>query len=53
VIDIYAGTNGLARAVNHIDDIDRHTCRKHVEKRFSKDRMVSDYEEVYKKMIGS
>lgn len=53
VIDTYAGIEGLVRAVGRVDLIDRKACRAHVEKRFSADRMVTDYEEVYKKIVGS
>jgi glycosyltransferase involved in cell wall biosynthesis len=52
VIAPSAGIDALIHAVKRIDMIDRHACRKHVEKRFHKDRMVKDYESVYKKVIS-
>ncbi len=52
VIDTYAGIDGLARAVSRIGEIDRAACRKRVEKLYHKDRMVADYEAVYKNVVG-
>lgn len=40
-----------AEAVNHVLELDRRDCRKHVEDHFSAERMVDDYLEVYKKII--
>lgn len=45
------GIEGLVEAVKRIGEIDRSACRKHVEENFSIDKMVSGYEEVYKKII--
>ena len=47
------GVEGLAEAVGRIGEIDRRTCRKHVEENFTVERMVQGYEEVYKKVIDS
>lgn len=38
-------------AVKRIGEIKRSECREHVEKRFTKDRMVEEYIEVYKKIV--
>lgn len=37
--------------LKHVPDIDRRRCRQWVEERFTKERMVNDYVEVYKKII--
>ncbi len=50
VIDPSAGVQGIADAVKKISTIDRVTCRIYAEEHFHKDRMVTDYEEVYKKL---
>lgn len=46
------GVEGLAEAVKRIDEIDRKTCRKHVEDNFSVEKMVEGYEKVYVDIIG-
>lgn len=46
------GITGLIEAISRIGEIDRNVCRKHVEDHFSKERMVSEYEEVYKKLAS-
>ena len=38
----------LIEAVKRLDEIDRAECRRHVEKRFSVERMTDDYEAVYR-----
>jgi glycosyltransferase involved in cell wall biosynthesis len=46
--------NNVGEAVNalkKIDIIDRKECRKHVERNFSEEKMVNDYEKVYKKVL--
>ena len=45
------GIEGLVEAVKRIDEIDRVACRKHIEENFSIEKMVSGYEDVYKKII--
>jgi glycosyltransferase involved in cell wall biosynthesis len=40
----------LTDAVKRIDTIDRATCRRHVEERFSVGRMAKDYEAVYRRL---
>ncbi len=46
------GVEGLVKAIGRIGEIDRAYCRKYVEKYFSKERMVSEYIEVYKNLSG-
>lgn len=41
----------MAAAMKKIDTIDRAACRKWVEKKFSKERMVDDYEKLYYKAV--
>lgn len=41
----------LAEAIKKIDQIDRRKCREHVEKHFSVEKMVDNYEDVYKKYL--
>ena len=40
----------LADAVKRVDELDRAECRRHVEARFSVDRMAEDYERVYRRL---
>jgi glycosyltransferase involved in cell wall biosynthesis len=42
----------LVEAVKRIDEIDRAECRRHVERRFSVERMADDYEAVYRRLIA-
>ena len=44
--------DGMVKAVEKIDTIDRKYCRESVKKRFSIEKMVVGYEEVYKKIIA-
>ena len=44
------GVAGLVEAIKRIGEIDRFACRNYIEDHFSKERMVSEYEEVYKKL---
>jgi glycosyltransferase involved in cell wall biosynthesis len=39
------------KAVSHIKDIDRATCRRHVEQHFTVDRMVEEYIQVYETIL--
>lgn len=41
----------MIKAVGKTDQISREDCRKHVEKNFTVERMVADYEKVYKKIL--
>ncbi len=40
----------LIEAVKRLDEIDRTACRRHVETRFSVERMTDDYEAVYRNL---
>lgn len=42
----------MVEAVRKIDQINREDCRKHVEKNFTIEKMVDNYEKVYKKILG-
>jgi glycosyltransferase involved in cell wall biosynthesis len=42
----------LAEALSKINKISRRTCRKEFEKRFTTERMVSDYLEVYRRVLN-
>jgi len=46
------GKEGLMEAIGRVGEIDRQACRKHVEDNFSVDKMVENYEKVYKKILG-
>ena len=41
----------MIKAIKKIDMIDRNECRKHVEKYFTVEKMVDEYEKIYKKII--
>ena len=41
----------MAKAVRKVDEIDRGTCRSHIEKHFSVEKMVDGYEKVYEKAV--
>lgn len=45
------GVEGLVEAVKRIGEIDRASCRRHVEQHFTVDRMVDGYIEVYQKIL--
>ena len=54
------GVEGMIEAINRIYDMPekeylemRKNCRKHVEKNFTLERMVDEYEKVYKRIINS
>lgn len=46
------GIDGLVEAIKRIGEIDRKSCRAHVEKYFTVERMVEEYESIYKKVLG-
>lgn len=45
------GIEGLIEAVKRIGEIDRRACRKHVEENFTIEKMVTNYENVYREVI--
>jgi len=45
------GIEGLVEAIKRIGEIDRAACKKHVEKHFTVEKMVTSYEEVYQKIL--
>ncbi len=50
VVEPRDGVDGLKKALAKIDQIKPIDCRKHVEKNFSLETMVSNYEQAYKKL---
>lgn len=46
------GIEGLKEAFSKIDQIDPRDCRKHVVENFSVEKMVENYEKVYREIIG-
>ncbi len=42
----------MTEAVERIKEINREKCRKHIEKNFTVQRMVDDYERIFKKIIN-
>ena len=51
VVDPQVGIDGLVHAIREVGGIQRGDCRALVMEKFSKDAMVSGYEEVYKKIL--
>ena len=43
----------MVSAIKRIDQINRADCRRHIEKNFSVEKMVSEYEKIYEKMAES
>lgn len=46
------GVEGLVEAIKRVGEIDRTSCRKLVEEKFTISKMVDGYEAVYKKALG-
>jgi glycosyltransferase involved in cell wall biosynthesis len=42
----------LAEYAIRAGDLDRSACRRRAEERYSADRMVSDYEALYRRMVA-
>jgi glycosyltransferase involved in cell wall biosynthesis len=42
----------MADAIKKIDQIDRAACRAHVEQKFSEERMINEYEELYYQLVN-
>jgi glycosyltransferase involved in cell wall biosynthesis len=49
---LVSSVDEAARAVKEVSGIDRAYCRKWVEERFTTDRMVEEYLDVYQKVLG-
>ena len=47
------GVEGLIEAIRKIDEIERKSCRQHVENNFTVEKMVDGYEDVYREIINS
>ena len=41
----------IVKAIKNIDKIDRRKCRERVEKYFSAEKMIDDYEKIIKKLL--
>ncbi len=52
VVPSDSGVDGIVGAIINIKQIDRKTCRSYVEERFTSERMVSEYEMAYEKVIA-
>ena len=52
VVEPEKGVAGLVEAIKKIDQIDRAACRKHVEEKFTVEKMVEGYEKVYEKILS-
>lgn len=52
VIAPSAGVAGLVHALARIHEVSRDACRQRVKKHFSQERMVADYETVYKNIVS-
>ncbi len=46
------GIEGLKEALKNLDQIDPKACRKHVVENFSQEKMVENYERVYKEILN-
>lgn len=52
VVPPEAGVAGLVEAIKKLDTLDRAACRKHVEEKFTIEKMVEGYERVYARITG-
>ncbi len=52
VVNKDEGIDGLKEALGKISNINPEDCRKHVEENFTVDKMVENYEKLYKKIIN-
>jgi len=50
VVDQKKGISGLKEALKHIDEIKPEACRERVEKYFSIEKMINEYEKTYKEI---
>jgi glycosyltransferase involved in cell wall biosynthesis len=50
---LVSNVNEAVETVARIKEIDRATCRRHVERHFTVDRMINEYIEVYKMILDS
>lgn len=49
---VVQSTEQMIEAVRKIGQIDRSACRRHVEEKFTVEKMVDGYEEVYRQVLG-
>lgn len=51
VIDPKRGISGMVSAVKKVSEIRREDCRSHIKENFNLEKMVDNYEEVYRKIV--
>ena len=49
---IVEGADSAVNAVNHLREIDRECCRRYFERRFTVERMASDYVGIYSRLLS-
>jgi glycosyltransferase involved in cell wall biosynthesis len=49
---LVTSVKGAVAAVSKVSALDRHAARRHVEERFTVERMVEDYARVYQQIAG-
>ena len=52
VVNPKEGMEGLKKALKKIDEINPKDCRRHIEEKFSLEKMVENYEKAYKKIAN-
>lgn len=52
VVDSYKGVEGLVEAIRQVDSLDSNDCRQHVIANFSLEKMVENYEKIYKELVS-
>lgn len=52
LVDPSAGVDGLVAAVARAERVTRTGCRQHAEEHFSAERMVDDYEDLYRALVS-
>ena len=52
IVEPEKGIAGLVEAIHRIGEIDRAACRKHVEEKFTIEKMVEGYEKVYERLLS-
>ncbi len=52
VVNRKQGIGGIIKATEKIEKIDRKNCRKRVEKKFTTEKMIDDYEKIYYRLLG-
>ena len=50
---LVADVSEAVEAVHGVEGLDRRACRRHVEERFTSERMAREYLAVYRQILGS